>query len=139
MDVCGTSRKRDSCARSVAQDDVASGMPDQGRVHGRVCGPYVRFVKRMPLGYAMSRDGKIVTLRQFIRLETGQDPGREYPHPPMWFEGFHHADSNTSEGTWHFEHTYVATGTWWMRRADASRRDRWRARATHTTTPTRAC
>jgi hypothetical protein len=84
-------------AGSVTEDPPA-GMPGQGRVEGYFSFPRVEFTKRMPVGYALSPAGQLITLRDHLRSH-GVHCDQDLPHPLISCEGEFY-DTNRIKGTW---------------------------------------
>ena len=79
-------------------DESAGGMPGVGTIEGHFKFPHIVFVKRMPVSYVVSTDGRHLRLREYL-AECGHACDRDLPHPPIFYRG-EFADPTFAHGTW---------------------------------------
>ena len=79
-------------------DDAALGMPGVGKIEGRFSYPKVSFVKRMPVACVGMRDGRLLTIREWMK-EYSLPLERDIAHAPIYYVG-DFADTTHARGTW---------------------------------------
>jgi hypothetical protein len=79
-------------------DDGPNGMPGVGAVAGYFRFPRIQFTKRMPVYYVCSRDGRMVSLREYL-AEQGRHCDFDVPHAPIVYQG-ELCSSTEAKGTW---------------------------------------
>jgi len=79
-------------------EDAAVGMPGTGTIDGILTFPRIYFVKTMPVCYLKARDGRRVTLREWLAAQNLVCEGNP-PHPPVVYEG-RFCEINQARGTW---------------------------------------
>jgi len=115
---------------TVREDPARGGVPEEGRIRGRVKGFNLRFVKWMPVLYMP--DG--TTASRYILETQGVDVQHEIGHPPVIYEGRYDPENDRARGAWLFGPYKIfiwidgvsvrheverATGTWEIRRSKA--------------------
>lgn len=112
---------------TVREDPSRGGMPEEGRIRGRIRGERIILAKRMPICYINGPR----PLSTYILEEHGVDIGPSPPHPPILCEGRYDPWKDSASGHWcigpHKIRIWAggatikidikrATGTWEMRR-----------------------
>ncbi len=78
--------------------DGPGGMPEAGRIAGRLRGSRMTFRKLMPVARILSGGGTRV-LSEYA-AEAGHDMPALAPHPPIVYEGVLSEDGTAAAGTW---------------------------------------
>jgi hypothetical protein len=114
----------------VIHDDPVRGVPEPAAVTGRVTGRTVTFTKRYPTLF-IYRQGRSVSLREYLETEHGRFVGAELPGAPILYEGTFDPATQSASGRWQLGPQRVrfpsggqvlevrsagATGQWIMRR-----------------------
>lgn len=79
-------------------EDAPGGMPGTGLIEGFFDFPRVEFMKRMPVGYVASPDGRQITLRDYLAAQ-GYQYDHDLPHPPVVYQGAFY-DTGRIQGIW---------------------------------------
>jgi hypothetical protein len=84
--------------KGTVADGGPQGMPGDGVVAGRFRFPRIEFTKRMPVCYVGTRDGRMISLREYL-AEQGYRCDFEVPHSPIFYQG-EFVNSTEVKGTW---------------------------------------
>jgi hypothetical protein len=82
----------------VINEDEADGMPGTGVIDGYFGFPSINFVKRMPICYVLSAEGRQIRLQEFL-IAQGVDGGHGWAHPPVIYQGSFD-ELNRAQGIW---------------------------------------
>ncbi len=94
--------------KGTVTDDGPNGMPGVGAVVGYFRFPRIRFTKRMPVCYVCARDGRMISLRDYV-AELGHTCEFEVPHAPIVYQG-EFVGSNQVQGTWMIRPSRIVLG-----------------------------
>jgi hypothetical protein len=111
--------------------DGPGGMPEAGRIVGRLRGSRLTFLKLMPVAHILANGGTRI-LSEYA-AEAGHDMAAHAPHPPIAYEGVVSKDGTAAAGTWRVDDFIVAladgvralrfsgyNGSWVARRSNAA-------------------
>lgn len=117
----------------TVNDDPSEGMPETGTIAGKCFGPYLSFVKRMPVCY-VTHNGISVPLASLVASEYQDRLRKPTPHCPIYYAGKWQPERNAFVGTWRFKPGIIwlasgryltmpaSYGTWTMTRCPATER-----------------
>jgi hypothetical protein len=115
--------------KGTVTDDGPHGMPGGGVVVGHFRFPRIEFTKRMPVCYVCARDGRMISLREYL-AELGRSCKFDVPHAPIVYQG-EFFGSTEVKGTWMIRPSRVwigkarsigmqgNSGTWSMEKKEA--------------------
>ncbi len=75
------------CFKGKVEDDIfTKGTPGIGRSEGNINGDKIKFIKRMPIKSALTKNGELKTFNE--------------KHSPIYYEGTFTNDRKSIKGTW---------------------------------------
>lgn len=84
--------------KGTVTEEEPHGMPGTGKVVGYFRFPRIEFTKRMPVCHVCARDGRMISLREYL-AEQGRHCDFEVPHSPIVYQG-EFFSSTEAKGTW---------------------------------------